>query len=592
MGRRVGKIKYILMMIVCMGVCNAAVNTAFAKSDIYTDPYVIEQANGAAPNVSVYVTGKNVDKAMVFNGSVKGNGEERKLTQTECVSFAQSQEGIRYIVLIDNSKSVDEKQFAEAKKQLQKLRKSMREQDAMTVYTVGAKGSNDNMVKVVDSQGKKEAATDSKKLAKIKRNKNKTVLYRSLNTVLGEFSNATPSVRTVVLLLTDGEDDSIGRNNSKEQTLKSVQDSHVPVYGMLFKNVSAKPDKKKMKATENMLSTGNGHGYCDKYEAGDLKKFVKNRFKTWNKTLKKDTYVLRMQADTNRTVEGATLSLTETNTAVDLERAFVYTQNTADTQAPVISDIKKKTAKSIIFKITDDSSAIVGADKAENYTVRTKKGGTNWKVEKVTYNQVSNEVTMDFAQKLYTDDYVLSCNNITDDTQEANAITEKYGFHFKGLDASKEKQKELIQKYWWILLIVIVLVVGIIVIIIIKKKPGKIVEVDAKDLVKADTKKIRLTITDRKGTVKDVEWNVEGSIFVGRSDICNIFFDDDRLSRQHFVIEVTKMACYIEDLETTNDTFVNGVKITARRMLLDGDVITAGREKFVFHTVNDAEDNL
>ena len=52
------------------------------------------------------------------------------------------------------------------------------------------------------------------------------------------------------------------------------------------------------------------------------------------------------------------------------------------------------------------------------------------------------------------------------------------------------------------------------------------------------------------------------------------------------------MACYIEDLETTNDTFVNGVKITARRMLLDGDVITAGREKFVFHTVNDAEDNL
>ena len=129
-------------------------------------------------------------------------------------------------------------------------------------------------------------------------------------------------------------------------------------------------------------------------------------------------------------------------------------------------------------------------------------------------------------------------------------------------------------------------------IIIIKKKPGKIVEVDAKDLVKADTKKIRLTITDRKGTVKDVEWNVEGSIFVGRSDICNIFFDDDRLSRQHFVIEVTKMACYIEDLETTNDTFVNGVKITARRMLLDGDVITAGREKFVFHTVNDAEDNL
>ena len=155
---------------------------------------------------------------------------------------------------------------------------------------------------------------------------------------------------------------------------------------------------------------------------------------------------------------------------------------------------------------------------------------------------------MDFAQKLYTDDYVLSCNNITDDTQEANAITENTVF-ILGIRCFQRKAKELIQKYWWILLIVIVLVVGIIVIIIIKKKPGKIVEVDAKDLVKADTKKIRLTITDRKGTVKDVEWNVEGSIFVGRSDICNIFFDDDRLSRQHLSSRLPKMACYIEDLE-------------------------------------------
>ena len=49
------------------------------------------------------------------------------------------------------------------------------------------------------------------------------------------------------------------------------------------------------------------------------------------------------------------------------------------------------------------------------------------------------------------------------------------------------------------------------------------------------------------------------------------------------MIEVTKMGCYLEDLESTNGTFVNGVKVTGRRMLLDGDIITAGREKIVFH---------
>ena len=115
-------------------------------------------------------------------------------------------------------------------------------------------------------------------------------------------------------------------------------------------------------------------------------------------------------------------------------------------------------------------------------------------------------------------------------------------------------------------------------------------EVPADDLMKADSKLIRLIITDRAGKIREVEWNVEGSIFVGRSNICNIYFDDDRLSRQHFAIEVTKMACYIEDLETTNSTFVNGVKITGKRMLLDGDVITAGREKFEFHSVENGGD--
>ena len=120
---------------------------------------------------------------------------------------------------------------------------------------------------------------------------------------------------------------------------------------------------------------------------------------------------------------------------------------------------------------------------------------------------------------------------------------------------------------------------------IIHKKEVK-VDVDPDELVKADRKLIRLTITDRAGAIKDVEWDVEGSLFIGRSSICNIYFDDDRLSKQHFVIEVNKMGCYITDLDSTNGTFVNGVKMTNRRMLLDGDVITAGREKFVFHVPN------
>ena len=132
-------------------------------------------------------------------------------------------------------------------------------------------------------------------------------------------------------------------------------------------------------------------------------------------------------------------------------------------------------------------------------------------------------------------------------------------------------------------LIVLVILIGSIIILVIHRKHMEVAGVKPDELQKAESREIRLTITDRKGTIKNVEWKVEGSLFIGRSDICNIFFDDDRLSKQHFVIEANKMGCYIEDLESLNGTFVNGVNLSNRRMLLDGDIITAGREKFIFH---------
>jgi hypothetical protein len=188
------------------------------------------------------------------------------------------------------------------------------------------------------------------------------------------------------------------------------------------------------------------------------------------------------------------------------------------------------------------------------------------------------------TEDFYNDTYTLRCTNIRDTSQDKNAMNATVEFSIaNGLNEKDVLREEKIKSYWWIALLLLVLIIGIILIIIIHRKKSTQTGLEPEELVQADTKQIRLTITDRAGLIKDVEWNVEGSLFVGRSDICNIFFDDDRLSKQHFVVEVNKMGCYIEDLESTNGTFVNGVKLTNRRMLLDGDVINAGREKFVFH---------
>lgn len=215
-----------------------------------------------------------------------------------------------------------------------------------------------------------------------------------------------------------------------------------------------------------------------------------------------------------------------------------------------------------------------------------EENGKIWTVKSLNMEQSGEEikVTLTLTEELYAGTYILKCTGIRDESQDANEMGTALEFVIEdGRDAKNAARIEFLKSYWWIGLIVIVLVIGINIIVIIRKNIGKSEPVDPEELVKADTKLIRLTITDRSGAIRDVEWNVEGSLFVGRSNICNIFFDDDRLSKQHFVIEATKMGCYIEDLESTNGTYVNGVKMGTRRMLLDGDIITAGREKIVFH---------
>ena len=591
----------------CMWIAAALVAAAFAmqtgvqiQAKTFMTPYLVEQAQGKAPDVTAYVTGGKMKKDAVFSGTV---GDDINLMQSgETTSFDKSGEGIRYIVLVDNSGSVEPGQLGEAKKQLINLRKEMSDADQLTLYTVGGNdsaGSKKNVLgREVNGKDSGQLSADLKKIQSIKyynSKKSKTVLYRSLREVLEE--NTTFEKRTVVLLVTDGEDDSTGKNNDKEVIRKTVADSMIPVYGVILYNKAQKPNKTKMRYTcDKILDEKNCRGYYADCSGSKSKKTVATAFKDIKTIWKKGTFVVKLKAPSNKKVDGiAKLTLTAsvdgTSQAMDPVNVN-YSSFAEDTTPPEIKDIKKIQANSISFTITDDSGNVIGADKAANYIVKTKTekdDGKIWKISSANYNSVDNKVVLTFEESLYTGDYTLSCTNICDDTQEQNKLTKTYEFSFEGLNEGKEKAKEFLKSYWWIAVIALVVVIGLIVVIIVKKKPGKIVEVDPSDMLKADTKLIRLTITDRAGTIKDVEWNVEGSLFVGRSEMCNIFFDDERLSKQHFVIEVTKMACYIEDLESTNGTFVNGVKVTSKRMLLEGDKITAGRETFIFHVINDAQ---
>ena len=254
-----------LIFAVCLICCTIKVQAKYFKT-----PYLLEMAKSdAAPYVTSYIVGAKASDSMVFNGTI---GNTISLKQSDlAVSFKESKEGLHTIILVDNSGSVDKGQFSEAKKQIAALRKSMKAQDKMTLYTVGtlrASGQKSNVLRngnqAVSGNETKTLKSDIKKINKIpyhKEAKSRTVLYRSLNEVLTAYADAQPSQRTVVLLVTDGEDDSLGKDNSKESTLENVKKSMVPVYGILLKNKAKKPNKKKMNATYQILEEKNSRGY-------------------------------------------------------------------------------------------------------------------------------------------------------------------------------------------------------------------------------------------------------------------------------------------------------------------------------------------
>ncbi len=72
-----------------------------------------------------------------------------------------------------------------------------------------------------------------------------------------------------------------------------------------------------------------------------------------------------------------------------------------------------------------------------------------------------------------------------------------------------------------------------------------------------------------------------GPILIGRGRGCSIRLDDTRISRHHCVLTSTAGQWHVEDLASTNGTWVNDQNIK-RVALEDGNIITVGRLRLYF----------
>jgi hypothetical protein len=70
------------------------------------------------------------------------------------------------------------------------------------------------------------------------------------------------------------------------------------------------------------------------------------------------------------------------------------------------------------------------------------------------------------------------------------------------------------------------------------------------------------------------------SIVIGRSHDCDIGISDSYASGKHLRLELRNGAVYLEDLQSTNGTFLNGERLTDPVELRPEDVIRIGDTEF------------
>jgi hypothetical protein len=95
-------------------------------------------------------------------------------------------------------------------------------------------------------------------------------------------------------------------------------------------------------------------------------------------------------------------------------------------------------------------------------------------------------------------------------------------------------------------------------------------------------RKAKLVIASETGRKKQASWDLEGDVSIGRAQECAVSIADEFASNLHSKIYRAEGRYYVEDLGSTNGTYVNGRRIHYPTELRNGDRFKIGRTVMEF----------
>ncbi|GIW94334.1 MAG: peptide-binding protein [Pirellulaceae bacterium] len=90
---------------------------------------------------------------------------------------------------------------------------------------------------------------------------------------------------------------------------------------------------------------------------------------------------------------------------------------------------------------------------------------------------------------------------------------------------------------------------------------------------------VKLKVLSGKSSGKELVVPYQ-EFLIGRSEACHLRPKSDAVSRKHCRLLLQEDGVYVEDLGSRNGTFINGERVTQRRLLRSGDVLRIAKLEF------------
>ncbi|MDL2217617.1 FHA domain-containing protein [Christensenellaceae bacterium OttesenSCG-928-M15] len=554
------------------------------------DEIRIEQVQAELPEIHAYFYGAQGD-------AVQTAAAQLNKSELELVSIQRADAIVptHYFFLVDCSTSIRSSQMQSIRHALSDFTAKQDENDSVTLITFGL-GVN------VVLDGEKSSEKIEEAINGLKADQGGTVFFDALAKAIELSSKKEPLTRRVAFVFSDSVDVNIGGYTQAEiNTL--LGNEGLPFYALGFDTGK----KAELDAFGAIARTSGGTisivsdktlpdifaGLTDDIRAAYIAKFSA-----------KNNIINAPQQEFSLTINGGS----------PVYRTVPLRYYKSDTIAPEIIAVSQQTDETIFITFSEN---VQNANKVESYVIRNENGDLVG-IRAAAYDDGVCAATLTLSDAAFEGNITIECPGVTDISMEENHVADPETLLFKGTEAQQTpvppaetiiiREEQPVEDglpggAWAIITIIAVIIIAAIILSIIKKRGGVVVNdgkihyADAVEVEKqlADTPKVQVHfvqaelpviefhVTGAMGDTNRVEVPINKSLFVGRSDMCDVYFDDPDLSRQHFVIEENDGAYTVTNLSQTNGTLLNGVRIENPRPLQDGDAIEAGQLRLVFY---------